>query len=69
MNRCEACRCDYYGFARTEIPDRLRAAGADPVERLTETPAAFLRERPLPGWSADGAPEPRFATLRGGIRR
>lgn len=50
--RCEACRFDYDGFARTEIPDRLRAAAADHVERLTETPAAFLRERPLPGWSA-----------------
>ena len=52
MDRCDECRFDYYGFARTEIPDRLRASAADHVERLTETPAAFLRERPLPGWSA-----------------
>ncbi len=52
MDRCDECRFDYYGFARTEIPDRLRASAADHVERLTETPAAFLCERPLPGWSA-----------------
>lgn len=52
MDSCAACRFDYYGFARTQIPDRLRASAADHVERLTETPAAFLRERPLPGWSA-----------------
>ena len=52
MDRCEACRFDYYGFARTEIPDRLRGSAADHVERLTETPAAFLREHPRPGWSA-----------------
>ena len=52
MIRCEACQFDYYGVVRTELPDRLRAAGADHVERLSETPAAFLRERPLPGWSA-----------------
>ena len=50
MIRCEACRFDYYGVVRTELPDRLRAAGADHVERLSETPAAFLRERPLPGY-------------------
>ena len=52
MRRCDECGFDYYGFARTEIPDRLSAAAAAHVERLTETPAAFLRERPLPGWSA-----------------
>lgn len=52
MDRCEACRFDYYGFARPELPDRLRSSAAEHVERLTETPAAFLRERPLPGWSA-----------------
>ena len=52
MDRCDECRFDYYGFARPEIADRLRASAADHVERLTETPAAFLRERPLPGWSA-----------------
>ena len=52
MDRCEACRFDYYGLPRAEVPDRLRASGADHVERLTETPAAFLRQHPPPGWSA-----------------
>ena len=52
MDRCEACGFDYYGFPRTEIGDRLRGRAEDHVERLTETPAAFLREHPVEGWSA-----------------
>ncbi len=52
MDRCEACRFDYYALPRAEVPDGLRASGADHLERLTETPAAFLREHPQPGWSA-----------------
>jgi S-DNA-T family DNA segregation ATPase FtsK/SpoIIIE len=52
LDRCEACGFDYYGFPRAEIADRLRALAEDHVERLTETPAAFLREHPVEGWSA-----------------
>lgn len=52
MDRCEACGFDYYGFARAEIGDRLRALAEGHVERLTETPAAFLRQHPVEGWSA-----------------
>ncbi len=52
MDRCEACAFDYYGFPRTEIGDHLRGLAEDHGERLTETPAAFLRQHPVAGWSA-----------------
>ena len=52
MDRCAACGFDYYGFPRPEIGDRLRALGDEHAERLTETPAAFLRQHPMEGWSA-----------------
>jgi len=52
VDRCAACGFDYYGFPRSEIGDRLRALGDEHAERLTETPAAFLRQHPVDGWSA-----------------
>jgi hypothetical protein len=52
VDRCDECRFDYYTLPRAEVPDGLRASGADHLERLTETPVAFLREHPQPGWSA-----------------
>lgn len=52
MDRCAACGFDYYGVPRPEIGDRLRALGDEHAERLTETPAAFLRLHPAEGWSA-----------------
>jgi hypothetical protein len=52
VDRCDACGFDYYGFPRTEIGERLVALAVDHGERLTETPAAFLREHPVEGWSA-----------------
>jgi DinB superfamily len=51
-DRCEACGFDYYGFDRTEIGERLQALAADHAERLTENPAAYLRQHPVEGWSA-----------------
>jgi S-DNA-T family DNA segregation ATPase FtsK/SpoIIIE len=52
VDRCDGCGFDYYAFPRHEVPGRLRALAADHVTRLEETPAAYLRERPLEGWSA-----------------
>lgn len=52
MDRCDACGFDYYAFARTEIVERLRSLTEGHSERLTETPAAFLRRHPSEGWSA-----------------
>ncbi len=47
MDRCEACRFDYYGFARAEVGPRLTTLADAHALRLTETPAALLRERPV----------------------
>lgn len=52
MDRCDACGFDYYGFARTGVAERLQSLADAHAERLTETPAAYLRERPVEGWSA-----------------
>jgi S-DNA-T family DNA segregation ATPase FtsK/SpoIIIE len=52
VDRCDECGFEYFGFARTEVGDRLRRLAADHAERLTETPAAYLRQHPLEGWSA-----------------
>ena len=52
MDRCDECRFDHFAFPRHEIPGRLRALAVDHVTRLEETPAAYLRERPVEGWSA-----------------
>ena len=53
MDRCDECRFDYFGFPQWEIAPRLRALAAEHVVRLEETaPAAYLRERPVEGWSA-----------------
>jgi hypothetical protein len=52
VDRCDACGFDYYGFGRTEIGDRVVALAGDHGEALTETPAAFLRQHPVDGWSA-----------------
>ena len=41
-------RFDYYTLPRAEVPDGLRASRANHLERLTETPAALLREHPWP---------------------
>jgi S-DNA-T family DNA segregation ATPase FtsK/SpoIIIE len=52
VDRCDECRFDYYGFARAEVGSRLTALADAHALRLTETPAAFLREHPFEGtWS------------------
>ncbi len=52
MDRCPECGFDYYGFARTDIGDRLRSLAESHAERLSETPFAYASARPRPGWSA-----------------
>jgi hypothetical protein len=52
VDRCAECRFDYDGFPQGEIAPRLRALAAEQVVRLEETPAAYLREHPVEGWSA-----------------
>lgn len=53
MDRCDECRFDDDDAARADLGDRLRDLAARHAERLTETPAAYLRQRPQAGtWSA-----------------
>jgi DinB superfamily len=52
VDRCDACGFDYFGFARTDVGDQLRSLAEAHAERLTETPAAYLRAHPVEGWSA-----------------
>jgi DinB superfamily len=47
MDRCDACRFDYYGFPRAEVAPRVTALAEAHGLRLTETPAALLREHPF----------------------
>ena len=59
MDSCAACRFDYYGFARTQIPDRLRASAADHVERLHAIAFEQVGSHLVPGpllWTVLAAP-------------